>query len=69
MMVSAAVVNALQDTMNVEENLKLECTLEELGGCFSHTTVLNETLTKFAPSVLSVYTCMHIINTFHGSNP
>lgn len=47
MMVSVAVVNALQDIMNVEESLKWEFTLEELGGCFSHAMVLNEFLINF----------------------
>ncbi|CBI15336.3 unnamed protein product, partial [Vitis vinifera] len=40
MMVSAAVANALQATMNVGGNPKLVFTLAGQGGCFNHITAM-----------------------------
>lgn len=65
-MVSAAVANALQATMNVGGNPKLVFTLAGQGGCFNHITVLKFTFSLIWKLLeeLSLCVCLgvHLLN-------
>lgn len=63
MMVSAAVANALQDTMNAGGNPKLVFTPEEQGGCFNHIMVLKFTFSLIWELLedLLLYVCLCLI--------